>query len=75
MAWAFLGNKARNVEGGTVARFELNDNEISFIALVMQKIDPTGIMADAQSIVNKIRAYAQEKQNEQAAAAAEVEGV
>ena len=53
----------------------MNDNEISFIALVMQKIDPTGIMADAQSIVNKIRAYAQEKQNEQAAAAAEVEGV
>lgn len=51
---------------------KLTDAEVNFVALAMQKVDPTQIMQEPQAILAKIRQYAQERAQEQATTAAEV---
>lgn len=55
-----------------VSRF--SDAEINLIAIFLQKGDPMGVMAEAQSALAKIRQYATERTQKQAAEAAELEG-
>ena len=45
---------------------QFTDAELGFINLALSKIDPTGIIGEAQGIRQKIQDYAQKKQAEQA---------
>lgn len=49
---------------------EFSDSELGFIMMVMDKVDPTGLINEASAIRTKIRAYAEEKQKAQMDAAA-----
>ena len=55
-----------------MADVHFNDQELGFISMALGKVDPTGIVAEAVAIQAKIRAYAMEKQQQQAQEAAAV---
>ena len=50
---------------------QFTDAELSVVHTVLLKADPMGLIADVQSIIQKIRAYAEEKNAQQIAAASE----
>lgn len=52
---------------------QFSDNHLGFIAMLMRRADPMGIIAEAQDILARINEYAQAKQQEQVAVAAEVD--
>ena len=57
-----------------MADIKFTDQEISFVAMALARVDPTGLIAEAEAIKNKIRQYAEERNREQMAlAAAEAE--
>lgn len=51
---------------------EFSDAQLGFINLAMDKVDPTGIVAESVAIRQLIRTYAEEKQKAQIEAAAEI---
>ena len=51
-------------------RPEFTDQDLGFIMLMIQKVDPTGIVDQCQTIKQKIEMYARNKQETQIAEAA-----
>lgn len=50
---------------------QFTDSEINVIYAVMKKADPMGLLEEAQSIITKIRTYADEKKAQETQAATE----